>query len=89
MKRRISACLVIVVLAVLLAVISYLKWDDDDRRGDNIQPNRSTGNDRTNVSQGFRNMTQAEICVSQWQQDILTLEETLRCIDEHMETANS
>ncbi len=88
MKRRVIACLIIVVLAVLLTAISFLKWNDDDRGGGDIQPNRSTGNDRTNVSQGFRNMTQAEICVSQWQQDILTLEEAMHCIDEKMTITN-
>ena len=89
MKRRVSAYLIIVVLLVSLTVILSFKWLRDDKRGTNIQLNGLPQDNRTNAPQNSRNMTQADICVSQWQQDLLTMEETLRCIEEYMENVST
>ena len=44
----------------------------------NIQANGLTGNTRENFSHGLRNIYHADICISQWRQDSITLEEALR-----------
>ena len=89
MKRRVSAYLIIVVLLVSLTVILSFKWLRDDGEQAGIQPNRSAWNNETTTSSDFENITQAETCVSQWQQDVLTLEQTLRCVDENVGKAST
>ena len=88
MKRRVIVCLIIVVLLASLTVILSFKWPRDHKRGTNTQLNGLPQNNRTNVPQNSRNMTQADICVGQWQQNVLTLEETLRCVEEYIESTN-
>lgn len=34
------------------------------------------------------NITHAEVCISQWRQELITIEEALRCIDEYIEKKN-
>ena len=87
MKRQVSACLIVVVLLVSLTVTLSFKWVRDDGEA-SIQANRSTWNNETNASSDSENLSQAEFCVLQWQQDLFTMEETLRCIDENMETTS-
>lgn len=47
--------------------------------------NKSTMVNQTNISAIFQNLTHPEVCVQQWREDIISLEEALHCIDRSTE----
>jgi len=48
-------------------------------------PQADSLDNQSNISADFKNTTHPEICVTQWRQELITIEETLHCIDEYME----
>ena len=86
MKRRVIAYLIIVAFLMLVIAIPHIKWDGADPERVAIQLNGSVWNNETNVSRGTGNVSHPKICIAQWHRDVLTLEETLLCIHENMET---
>lgn len=46
--------------------------------------NKSTMVNQTNIS-ASQNLTPPEVCVQQWREDIMTLEDALKCIDRYIE----
>ena len=39
---------------------------------------------QTNTSVVFGNLTDPKVCIQQWREELMTMEDTLRCIDRYM-----
>jgi len=47
--------------------------------------NQSVWANQTNTSVVFGNLTDPKVCIQQWREELMTMEDTLRCIDRYME----
>lgn len=63
--------------------------DTADVTHNTIKQNQSVLVNQTNTSEVFGNFTDPEICVQQWIEDLMSAEDTLRCIDRYMATKDS
>jgi hypothetical protein len=50
----------------------------------NIKQNQSETGKQTNVSAEVPNVMHAKICIEQWRQELITMEDALHCIDQYM-----
>lgn len=51
----------------------------------NIKQNQSGTDGQTNISAETSNVMHAKICIEQWRQETMSMEDALHCIDRYME----
>ena len=51
----------------------------------NIKQNQSSIDEQTNISTEAPNIIHPKVCIEQWRQDLMSIEDTLHCIDNYKE----
>jgi hypothetical protein len=66
-----------------------VKSNDGNAARTEIIQNPSQVDNQTDLRSGFENITHPKVCVWQWRQELITIEEALNCIDKYMEKVKS
>jgi len=76
LKRKNIVWWIAIAIIICLAVILIITIIQEPRLATNNQMDSATETE---------NLTHPEVCIQQWREELMTMEDTLRCIDRYME----
>jgi len=65
-----------------------LKGNEINLTNTDIRQNHLQANDQPGLSTDSENIAHPQVCASQWLEDVITIEETLHCIEDYMKKTN-
>jgi hypothetical protein len=66
-----------------------VKASEADLIGAGIGHDQQEANNQTELSTGLANIAPPKVCLSEWVQEVITLEEAVRCMDDDAKKTNS
>ena len=64
---------------------STTSFDESNQLNMDIKLNQKASRNQTYASEDFLNLTDPKVCIQQWREDFMPMEDVLYCLDRYME----